>query len=145
MRNAPLRIGILTGIYLSCVFFLWLLVANRAPRLEPFAGIRNLAAGVVTILFLLIPVLRFRHEPLRMFVSGMTVWTILTFTYMAAELHFSLLESRMGALHMYILGAVTYGFVAVFHWVFLICAEARQRHIEQIERASASITGPRPN
>jgi len=145
LRNAPLRIGILTGIYLSCVFISWLLVANRLPRLEPFASIRNLAAGVVTVILLLIPVLRFRHEPLRIFVSGLTAWTILTFTYLAAELHFTLLESRMGALHMYILGAVTYGFVSVFHWVFLMCAEARQQHIEQLERAASSVARPRPN
>jgi hypothetical protein len=145
LRNAPLRIGILTGIYLSCVFLSWLLVANRLPQLEPFASIRNLAAGVVTVILLLIPVLRFRHEPLRMFVSGLTAWTILTFTYLVAEMRFSLLESRMGALHMYILGAVTYGFVAVFHWVFLMCAEARHRHIEQIEQAAASVARPRPH
>jgi hypothetical protein len=145
LRNAPLRSGILTGIYLSCVFVLWLLVANRAPRLEPFAGIRNLAAGVVTVILLLIPVLRFRHEPLRMFASGLTAWTIFTLAYIAAEMHFSLLESRMGALHIYILGAVTYGFVSVFHWVFLICAEARQRHIDQLERAASSVVRPRPN
>jgi hypothetical protein len=145
LRNAPLRIGILTGIYLSGAFISWLLVSNRLPRLESFASIRNLAAGVVVIILLLIPVLRFRHEPLRMFVSGLTAWSILTFTYIAAELRFSLLESRMGALHIYIMGAVTYGFVAVFHWVFLMCAEARQRHIEQMEQAAASVARPRPH
>ncbi|MGD0906484.1 MAG: hypothetical protein ABSA96_02805 [Candidatus Acidiferrales bacterium] len=145
LRNAPLRIGILTGIYLSCVFISWLLIANRLPRLEPFASIRNLVAGVVAVILLLIPVLRFRLEPLRMFVSGLTAWTILTFTYVATEMHFSLLESRMGALHIYIMGAVTYGFVSVFHWVFLMCAEARQRHIEQLERAASPVVRPRSN
>jgi hypothetical protein len=29
------------------------------------------------------------------------------------------------------LGAVSYGFIAVFDWVFLMCAEARHRHIVQ--------------
>jgi len=82
---------------------------------------------------------------LRMFASGLTAWTIFTLAYIAAEMHFSLLESRMGALHIYILGAVTYGFVSVFHWVFLICAEARQRHIDQLERAASSVVRPRPN
>lgn len=145
LRNAALRIGILTGIYLSGVFISWLLISNRVPRLEPFAGIRNLAAGVLAVILLLIPVLRFRQEPLKMFVAGLTAWTILTFTYLAAEMHFSLLESRMGALHIYIMGAVTYGFVSVFHWVFLMCAEARHRHIEQMERAAASVAPPRPH
>jgi hypothetical protein len=128
MRNASLRIGVITGVYLSCVFVAWLFVANRVPQLESFAGIRNLAAGAATMLLMLIPVLRFRREPVRMFVSGLTAWTLLTLTYIGMEMRFSLLESRMGALHIFMLGGVTYGFVAVFDWVFLLCVEARQRH-----------------
>ena len=31
----------------------------------------------------------------------------------------------MGALHVFMLGAVCYGFVAVLDWVFLMCAEVR--------------------
>ena len=137
MRNAALRIGALTGIYLSCTFIAWLLVANRLPRLESFAGIRNLAAGAVMIFLMTIPVFRFHNEPTKMFVSGLTAWTILTLTFIAAEIRFSLLESRMGAFHIFILGVVCYGFVAVFHWVFLLCAEARHRHIAQTPRAGA--------
>ena len=135
LRNAALRIGVLTGIYLSCIFTAWLWVANRIPRLEPFAGIRNLAAGVVILLLMAIPVLRFHNESAKMFVSGLTAWTLLTLTYIATEMRFSLLESRMGALQVFMLGAVSYGFVAVFHWVFLLCAEARHRHIAQTGRA----------
>jgi hypothetical protein len=129
MRNASLRIGVITGVYLSCVFVAWLLVANRVPQLESFAGIRNLAAGAATLLLMLIPVLRFRREPVRMFVSGLTAWTLLTLTYIGMEMRFSLLESRMGALHIFMLGGVSHGFVAVFDWVFLLCVEARQRHV----------------
>ena len=110
----------------------WVLVANRIPQLEPFAGIRNLVAGAIVILLMAIPVLRFRHKPAKMFVSGLTAWTLLTLTYIAAELRFSLLESRLGALHFFTLGAVSYGFVAVSHWVFLLCAEVRHRHIAQM-------------
>jgi len=138
LRNAALRIGVLTGIYVSCAFVGWLLLANHVRQLEPIAGIRNLIAGAVMIFLLAIPVLRFRHEPAKMFVSGLTAWTLLTFTYFAAELHYSLLESRMGALHIFILGAASYGLVAVFQWVFLLCAEARQRHIAQTQQTSAS-------
>src|SRR5712692_6014310 len=114
LRNASLRIGVLTGVYLSCVFVLWLFVANRVRELESFAGIRNLTAGAAAILLTLIPVLRFRREPVRMFVSGLTAWTLLTLTYIALEMYFSLLESRMGAFHIFMLGGVSYGFVAVF-------------------------------
>jgi hypothetical protein len=52
-------------------------------------------------------------------------------TYLVAELHFKLLESRMGALHFFVLGAVSYGFVAVLDWVFLMCAGVRHEHMAQ--------------
>ena len=94
MRNASLRIGVFTGVYLSCAFVAWLLIANRFPELEPFAGIRNLGAGAAAIVLMLIPVLRFRREPVRMFVSGLTAWTLLTLTYLGMELHFSLYSPR---------------------------------------------------
>ena len=69
---ASLRTGILTGIYLSCVFVAWLDVANRVAELERFAELRNLVAGAILILILGIPVLRFRHQPGRLFVAGLT-------------------------------------------------------------------------
>jgi hypothetical protein len=138
LRNSALRIGVLTGIYLSCMFMAWLLVANHVTRLEPYAGLRNLLAGAVMISLTSIPVLRFRQEPAKMFVSGMAAWTLLTFTYFAAELHYTLLASRMGTPQLFALGGVSYGFVAVFAWVFLMCAEARHRHIAQIQQAAAS-------
>jgi drug/metabolite transporter (DMT)-like permease len=131
LRNDALRIGALTGIYLSCTFLAWVLVANHISQLEPFAGLRNLVAGAVMIFWTAIPVLRFRQEPAKMFVSGLTAWTLFTFTYFAAELHYTLLESRMRAPQLFILGAVSYGFVAVFSWVFLMCAEVRHQHIVQ--------------
>jgi len=142
LRNASLRSGVLTGVYLSCVFVAWLYVANRVRELESFAGIRNLAAGTVVILLMLIPVLRFRREPARMFVSGLTAWTLLTLTYIAMEMNFSLLQSRMGGFHIFMLGAITYGFVAVFHWVFLLCAEARHRHVAQAGQGGVSASRP---
>ncbi|MGH9679277.1 MAG: hypothetical protein ACRD4Y_04955, partial [Candidatus Acidiferrales bacterium] len=90
-----------------------------------------------------IPVLRFRHEPAKMFLSGLVAWTLLTFTYFAAELHYTLLESRMGSLHLFVLGVSAYGLVAVSQWVFLMCAQARHQHIVQSRHASAS--GGRPH
>ncbi len=143
LRNAPLRTGVLTGIYLSCVFVAWLVVANRVPELEAFAGMRNLGAGVVVILLMAIPVLRFRLDPMRLFVAGLVAWTLLTLTYRAAEMFFSLLESRLGALHVFMLGAVSYGFVAVFEWVALICMEVRSRHVAHTQESSASASAGR--
>jgi hypothetical protein len=138
LRIASLRTGTLTGIYLSCVFVSWLVVANRVAELEPFAELRNMAAGAILILILGIPVLRFRNKPGKLFVAGLTAWTILTMTYLGAEMHFTLLESRMGAFHVFMLGAVSYGFVAVLDWVFLMCAGVRHEHILQSREITPS-------
>ena len=137
LRIASLRIGTLTGIYSSCVFVAWLFVANRLAELEPLAELRNLVAGAVLLIVLAIPVLRFRQQPGKLFVAGLTAWTLLTLTYLAAELHFTLLESRMGALHVFVLGAVSYGFVAVLDWVLLMCAGVRHQHMAQSREATA--------
>ena len=143
LRNASLRIGVITGVYLSIVFVAWLVVANRFPGLQPFAGIRNVAAAATILLLMLIPVLRFRREPVRMFVAGLTAWTLLTLTYIGMEMRFSLLGSRMGAFHLFMLGGITYGFVSVFQWVFLLCAEARHQYVAHA--AQAAVTASRPS
>src|SRR5216683_4334806 len=80
LRIASLRIGILTGIYLSCVLVAWLEIANRVAELEPFAELRNLVAGAILVTVLAIPALRFRHEPGKLFVAGLTAWSVLTMT-----------------------------------------------------------------
>jgi len=138
LRVASLRTGVLTGIYLSCLFIAWLDVANGVVELQPFAGLRNLVAGAILIMVFGIPVLRFRHRPGRLFVAGLTAWTLLTLTYLAAEMHFKLLESRMGALHVFMLGAVSYGFIAVLDWVFLMCAGVRHEHMVHSRETPAS-------
>jgi hypothetical protein len=138
LRIASLRIGILTGIYLSGVFLAWLVVANRVPALERLAETRNLIGGVLLVTVLAIPALRFRQRPGKLFIAGLTAWTLLTLTYLAAELHFTLLESRMGAFHVFVLGAVSYGFVAVLDWVFLICAGVRHQHLAQARETTSS-------
>jgi hypothetical protein len=143
LRIASLRTGVLTGIYLSCVFVAWLEVANRVTELERFAELRNLVAGVILILVLGFPVLRFRRRPGKLFVAGLTAWALLTLTYVAAEIHFTLLESRMGALHVFMLGAVSYGFVAVLDWVLQMCAAVRNEHITH-SRESAVPAGRHP-
>jgi hypothetical protein len=143
LRYASLRIGVLTGVYLSCIFAAWLVVANRFPELDPSAGIRNLAAAAAIPMVMSIPVLRFRREPVRMFVAGLTAWTLLTLTYLGMEMRFSLLGSRMGAFHIFMLGGITYGFVSVFDWVLLLCAEARHQHVAHA--AHVTVTPSRPS
>ena len=145
LRIASLRTGVLTGIYLSCVLIAWLEIANRVAELERFAELRNLIAGAVLILVMGIPVLRFHHRPGKLFVAGLTAWTLLTVTYLVAELNFTLLESRMGALHVFMLGGVSYGFVAVLDWVFLMCAGVRHQHVVQSREIAATAGKHRPH
>jgi hypothetical protein len=137
LRHQALRNGVLTGIYLSCALVVWLEIANRVRELEAFAGTRNFIAAVLFVSIMAISALRFRYDPAKLFVSGLTAWTLLTLIYLAAEVNFKLLENRMGFLHVFMLGAVSYGFVAVLDWVFLMCAEARHQHIAQSHEAGA--------
>jgi len=106
-------------LYLSSVFVAWQVVANRVWQPEPFAGMPNVAAGRSALVVMLIPVLRFRLEPVRMFVAGLAAWTLRTLIYRGMELRFSLFDSRRGAVHILTLGGITCGFSAVFHWMFL--------------------------
>jgi len=142
LPQESLRTGILTGIYLSCDFVAWLVVANRVHELEPYAGTRNFLAGAILVSLMAIPVFRFRRQPGKLFLAGLTAWTVLTFTYIGAEFFFSLLKSRMGGLHVFMLGVVPYGFVAVFQWVFLMCVEARNRHVAESQVMAASAGSP---
>jgi hypothetical protein len=135
--NTPLRIGVLTWIYVFCAFVAWQLVDYGVPQLERFDGARDFAAFALLILLLLIPVFSFHNEPAKLFTSGLTAWTLLTLSYVVAETLFSLLETRMGAVQIFMLGAVSYGLIAVFHWVFLMCAETRHRHVTQTGNAAS--------
>jgi hypothetical protein len=137
MRNPALRVGVLTWIYVSCIFVAWQLIAYHIPQLESFGTVRDVAAGAVIISLLTIPVFSFHREPAKLFISGLTAWTLLTLSYVLTETLFPLLESRMGALQIFVLGGVSYGLVAVFHWVFLLCVEARHRHIAQTGHAAS--------
>jgi hypothetical protein len=56
------RTGALVGVLLSSILTAWLLVANRVPSLERFAGIRNAIAVALLLLAAVIPVVRFRNS-----------------------------------------------------------------------------------
>ncbi len=137
--SEAIRVGVLTWIYASCAFVAWQLVAYGIPQIEQFAGTRDIAGSAVIIGLLAIPVFYFIKDPAKLFLSGLTAWTLMTLLYLGAETIFSLLESRMAAIQIFMLGAVSYGLIAVFVWVFLICAEARHRHIAQSQHAAAPV------
>jgi hypothetical protein len=137
LRNVALRNGIFAGIHLSCVLVAWLVIANRVPELERYAAIRNVAGLALLVSVMAIPVLRFRHEPGRLLAAGLAAWTLLSLTYRVAEMHFTLLANRAGGLHIFMLGAVSYGLLAVLAWVIQMCAVARQEHVAHSREAAA--------
>ncbi len=144
MRNPALRVGAVTWMYVSAAFIAWQLIAYGIPRLERYGGVRDFLAGAFLLLLLMVPVFRFHDEPAKLFISGLTAWALLTLTYVLAEMIFPLLETRMGVFQIFTLGAVSYILIAVVHWVFLMCAEARHRHMAQAGRAISSEPRQRP-
>jgi len=134
LRDPVSRVGVYTGIALSAVFSTWLFVANRVPQLERFATLRNLAAAGTLLVLMSLPVWRFLLSPVHMFVSGMVSWALGTFCYILLGMHFPRLEERIGALHVFMLGAVAYGFLAVLDWVVNICRLARRQPVVAARR-----------
>ncbi len=129
LRSSTLRVGASTGMYLSAILVAWLLVANRFPWSSNFAGIRNAVAAALAALLMLIPILRYLRAPARLFVAGLTCWTVFTCTYLVVGLFFERLHSRMGPFHVFMLGAVFYGCLAVTSWVALLLLAARHQPI----------------
>src|SRR5208283_3861511 len=108
LRNVPVRVGIYTGICLSLVFLLWLVLANRVPLLEPLAMWRNIAAVVILVFFATLPMLRFYRSPGELMVSGLVAWMLLSITYRVLCMVFVLLDEKYSAFHVFVLGAVVY-------------------------------------
>jgi hypothetical protein len=125
LRNAPIRMGIYTGVALSLVFSAWVIVANRMPLLEPFALARNIGAIAALCFFASLPTLRFFRSPGDMLVSGLVGWTILSFSYRILCAVFVLLQDRYTAFHVFMLGAVIYLICATVSWIGTIIWRAR--------------------
>ncbi len=125
LRNPAVRIGVLTGLYLSIVLAGWLVIANRASWSPNVAGLRNAVAVALTGLVMLIPVLRFCRAPAQLIVSGLTAWAVLTGTYLVLGLLFERLFSRMGPLQVFMVGAAVYGICAVVAWVMSLVLATR--------------------
>jgi len=123
--NVPIRVGIYTGICLSIAFVAWVLIANRAPVLEPLAAQRNVAAAIFLIFLAAMPVLRFLRQPGDMLVSSLVAWTLLTLTYTVLTFSFSLLEHYYSTFHVFVLGVVVYLLFAALSWVGMMVWRAR--------------------
>ena len=120
LKHRPLRIGVLTGIYLSAVMAIALFCANRVPSLEPYADLRNWICNSLFILVALIPIATFLRSPWALFISAISGWLVFSLSYGLAGLFFENLQTRMNktTFHMFMLGAGTYAVVAVFIWVW---------------------------
>jgi hypothetical protein len=127
-RNVPVRVGVYTGVCLSLVFASWILVANRAPFLEPLAQQRNMIATLLLILIAAIPVIRFLRSPADLLLSSLLAWGMLTLTYRILTLSFVLLEQYYSAFHVFVLGAVVYLLFATLSWVGIMVWRARTEH-----------------
>jgi len=114
------------GACLIGVVVAWLLVANRVPSLAQFAFQRNWIAGGLIGLLMLLPLFLFLGSPARIFLSGVIGWTVLALAYQVMEIRFGRLESRMGAFHLFVLGVVVFGLLAVLDWLALLMLSARR-------------------
>ncbi|MGA3176948.1 MAG: hypothetical protein ABSE19_06330 [Candidatus Acidiferrum sp.] len=129
LRNVPVRVGIYTGICLSIVFAMWLVLANRVPLLERLALGRNIVAVVGLVLFASLPILRFYRSPGDLLVSGLLAWTLLSITYRLLCMVFVLLNERYSGFHVFVLGAVTYLVFATLSWIGMIIWKVRSADV----------------
>ena len=130
LRNLPLRVGVLTGMYLSLVFVGWLIVANRVPFLENFALIRNAGAVAIFALLMLVPMGAFLRHPHHLFGAGLTAWGVFSLVYGLMGFFFHSLHSSLRPpFHIFILGGVVYGLVAAAAWFVSMALDARQQPV----------------
>ena len=136
LRSPALRAGVMTGVYLSMVLVAWLLIANYVPWSARFGLIRNAATAALFVLLMLIPIWRYLRSPGRLFAAGVAGWTLLSLVYLVLGWFFHRLHSRMGPFHVFVLGVVIYGFVAVFCWVVSLVLAARPSPLATPRRRS---------
>lgn len=128
LRIPPLRVGVLTGLYLSLIFVAWLIVANRVPFLEDFALIRNVGAAAVFGLVMLVPMGAFRRHAHQLFGSGLTAWLVFSLIYHLMGFFFrNLHNSLRPTFTILVMGAVVYGLVAVAAWVISMALDMRHQ------------------
>lgn len=131
LKCAALRTGIYTGVTLSLVLLLWLILANRVPFLERLAWERNVAGAAAIAILALVPLVRFLRFPAQLFLSGITAWALFSLAYRLYCFYFSGLAGRMGAFHLFMLGGVLYLIAAVLAWIATVVWTIRLRHISQ--------------
>jgi hypothetical protein len=127
-RNAAVRTGVYAGVFLTLIFTIWLVLANRVPILEHVALERNIAAAVALCLFAAVPILRFARWPGHLLASSLIAWLIFTVGYRILSLIFTRLSDRLSPFHVFMLGAVVYMIVTTICWIGTAIWKARESH-----------------
>jgi hypothetical protein len=130
------RTGALVGVLLSSILTVWLLVANRVPSLERFAGLRNAIAVTFLVLAALIPVVRFRNSAKEILPTGVIALGISSLCYYAWTIYFEGLADRMNPFQIFILGTASYGLAAAILWLTSLIRSARHHHHMAIHAAT---------
>ena len=126
LRHPCVTLGTVIGACLAGIAIAWLLVANRVPSLAQFAFERNLVAAAAIAVLMLLPFCLFLQSPRRIFMSGVIAWAILAVSYWGLGFLFAHLADRLGAFHLFALGAIALGVLAAADWVALLLIAARR-------------------
>jgi hypothetical protein len=119
--------GLYTGVLLIIVMVGALVVANRIPRLEPYALERNAASYGSFVILMLVPILMFLKRPLQMFLSAIVAWVLFVAAYNLTGFYFrSLFDVLRTPFVALIEGTVIYGVAAVLCWVAGMALHARR-------------------
>jgi hypothetical protein len=116
------------GVLLSLVLTAWLILANRVSVLDRLAIVRNAAALAVLFLIAFEPIARFRNSARDLLISGGIGWAIGSLCYFGWTLYFERLSPRMGAFHIFVLGAGIYLVLAVVVWIGGLIRASRDHH-----------------
>ena len=127
VHNVTLRVGVITGVFLTAVMVASVLVATRVPVFVPAADLRNGICYVSFGLIALIPIVCFLRSPMRMFTSAICGWAILCAGYVTMGFFFVNLHVRLNKtpFQVLILGMALYGVAAVVLWVAGMVASVR--------------------
>jgi hypothetical protein len=144
LKSPVLMLGFITGILLTGVMAGALVAANRMPHFERWALERNALSFGAFFLVMLIPVLRFRRAPRRLFACGMVGWTIFLLGYlMAGTMYTQLFRVLRTPFEVLVDGALAYGLLAAGMWIYGMVVAARhhhhQRHLQEAAAARSNM------
>ena len=134
LRHPCVLLGTVVGACLAGIAIAWIVVANRAPSLAQFAFERDLIALAAIGVLMLLPFFLFLGSPRRIFLSGIIAWAILAVCYRVLGFLFVHLADRLGAFHLFALGAIVLGVLAAIDWVALLLLAARRTPLAATRR-----------